>query len=109
MTIQEKIHTLELSEKELAAILFLLNKSNGKSTYKVWKRCKDILVGEEDDDDLRIKHKLLSEMCGYDNLIDYYSVEEEWETFLGITEKNKVILDKIANMERELAELKEML
>lgn len=108
-TPQEKKHTLELSEQELAAILFLLTRSNGKSTFQVWKRCKDILVESTDNDDFEIKHKLLSGMCGYDDYIDYYSVEKEWETFLGIVDTDKAKLDKIAMLERELSELKGIL
>lgn len=111
MTTQEKTHTLELSEKELAGILFLLTRANGKSTYQVWKRCKDILTSHIDQDDFENKHKSLSEECGYYDYIDYHDVEEEWETFLGIGEgvKNKDILDKITKMEKELAELKGIL
>lgn len=85
MTKQEKMHTIELSESELAAILFLLNKSNGKSTYQLWKRCKDILTKFIDEDDFENKHKSLSEECGYCDYIDYYSVEKEWEDFLGVS------------------------
>lgn len=108
MTTQEKTHTLELSEKELAAILFLLTRSNGTATNQVWSRCRDILAEFIDRDDFENKHKSLSEECGYTDCIDYYSIEKEWETFLGIGVENK-ILDKIVNMEKELAELKRML
>ncbi len=111
MNTQEKMHTLEFSEKELAAILFLLTRSNGKSTHQVWGRCKDILTSRIDQDDFENKHKSLSEECGYHDYIDYYSVEKEWETFLGIglADENKEILVKITKMEKELAELKGML
>lgn len=111
MTTQEKTHMLELSEREIAAILFLLTKSNGTSNYRVWKLCRDILVKTAYREVFINKHKSLSEVCGYHNTIDYCSVEKEWETFLGIgiSEKNKALLDKIADMEKELAELKEML
>lgn len=109
MTTQEKTHTLELSEKELAAILFLMTKSNGKATYLVWKRCRDILAWHIDQDDFENKHKSLSEDSAYDDYIDYHTVEEEWEAFLGIGYENKDLLNKITKMEKELAELKEML
>lgn len=109
MNTQEKTHTLELSEKELASILFLLSKANGKSTYLIWRRCKDILTGHIDQDDLRNKQKSLSAEIGYSDYIDYHAVEEEWETFLGIGYENKDLWYKITKMEEELAELKRML
>ena len=109
MTKQEKMHTIELSERELAAILFLLYKTNGESTYQVWKRCTSILAEGVDRNDFNDKHESLSKMCGYCGYCDYHSVEKEWGAFLGIGDMNKVALDKIAIMERELAELKRML
>lgn len=91
MTTQEKMHTLELNEKELAAIFFLLASSNGKATHRVWERCNEILTNSVDFDDFETKHKSLSEVCGYPDLVDYYSVEKEWETFLGIGNRHSEV------------------
>lgn len=99
MTAQEKALTLELSEKELAAILFLLNKANGRSTYQVWSRCKDILLEFIDRDAFEVKHESLSEECGYYGCIDYHSVEKEWEDFLGVSGANKEIKENLREIE----------
>lgn len=99
MTTQEKTHTLELSEKELAAILFLSNRAIGGSTHQVWSRCKDILLEFIDRGDFEDKYETLSEECGYYGCFDYNLIEKEWEDFLGVSGVNREIKEKLQENE----------
>lgn len=111
MTTKEKMHTIEISEQELAIIMFSVYKVNGSASFRLWRRCRGILDKRTGSIGIEDKHNLLSKVCGYNNFIDYHTVAEEWEAFLGIGEEvnNKDILDKIISMEKELAELKRLL
>lgn len=110
-TTKEKLRTVELSEEELALIMFLLYKVNGSASPRLWGRCRGILDKNLGFGGIEDKHNLLSKKCGYDNFINYRSVAKEWEALLGIGEeaKNQEVLNKITSLEKELAELKEML
>lgn len=111
MTVHKKMHTIELSEKEIAAILFLLTKFNGVSTLRFWEFCKDALVEPADFDAYMRKHKSLSNVCGYNDPIRYHLISKDWEAFLGIGDgvNYKAVLDKVISLEKELAELKKIL
>jgi len=116
MTKQEKMHTVELTEQELARVLFVMG-SVGAELYgkSIQTHAYEKLKVEYIKDSIgevkfyaavdRFYEKAKLPNCN----INYYSIQKEWETFLGIGGKNKDILGKIANMERELAELKVML
>lgn len=111
MTKQEKTHTIELTEHELAKVLFVMRYVNGEvygrslTTFAFEK----LGAKEVGMDAIDSKIKELARTANLPKLIDYYAIQKEWEAFLGIGGKNKDILIKIANMERELAELKGML
>jgi len=111
MTTQEKMHTIELSENELARVLFVMRYVNGEIygepiTSLAFEK---LGVRELGIDATNFKVMELVKVSNIPRKIDYYSIQKEWEAFLGIGGENKEILDKIANMERELAELKGML
>lgn len=113
MSKQEKMHTIEVSEHELARALFVMYVVNGTN---VCRRITSFAFEKLDLNrvgawGLDSKVKELAKTANLPKLIDYCAVQKEWEAFLGIGEeiKNKEILDKIAIMEIELAELKEML
>lgn len=110
---QTKMHTIELTEHELARVLFVMRYVNGKVYGKPFTSlafeklgAKEIGIG-----DLEPKAKELAKTTNIPSCMDYYAIQKEWETFLGVGEeaKNTDILDKIAKMEKELAELKGML
>ena len=115
MTTQEKqakMYTIELTENELARVLFVMRYVNGKVYGKPFTSlafeklgAKEIGIGE-----LEPKARELAKTTNIPSCMDYYAIQKEWEAFLGIGEeaKNNGILDKIANMEKELAELKGM-
>ena len=113
MTKQVKMHTIELTEHELARVLFVMYVVNGTNdgrriTSLAFEKLDLNRVGAWALDS---KMKELAGKANLPELIDYYSIQKEWETYLGvgITDENKVILDKIAKLEKELAELTEML
>ena len=112
MTAQAKMHTIEITEQELARVLFVMSKVNGEIYGKgIPSLAFEKLNINLNHIDGRILYSKIKELAGAANLpklIDYYPIQKEWEAFLGIGEevKNKEILDKIADMERELAELK---
>lgn len=113
MNTQEKMHTIELTEQELARVLFVMSRVNGEVhgtsiTYIAFEKLNLKRMGGLKLDS---KKEDLAKTANLPVIIDYYAIQKEWEAFLGIGEdaKNKEILDRIANMERELAELKEML
>lgn len=108
---KEKLHTVELSEEELALIMFLVYKVNGSAALRLWGRCRGILDKNLGFSGIEDKHNLLSKVCGYNNPINYRSVSQEWEALLGIGEeaKNQEVLNKITSLEKELTKLKELL
>lgn len=116
MTAQEKqvkMYTIELTENELARALFVMRYVNGV----VYGQLLASHAFEKLDvqgigiDDFESKVAELAKRANLPKIIDYYSIQRDWEAFLGVGEesKNNDILDKIANMERELTELKGML
>lgn len=110
MSKQEKMYTIELTEHELARVLFVMRYVNGEIYGKSIASLafEKLGVRELGIDATNFKVMELVKVSSIPKLIDYYSIQKEWEAFLGIGE-NKELLDKIANMERELAELKDML
>lgn len=111
MTTQKKMHTIELTEHELARVLFVMRCVNGELYARSLTSFafEKLGVQEIGIDALESKVGELAKAANLPKRIDYYAVQKEWEAFLGIGGENKEILDKIANMERELAELKCML
>lgn len=112
-TTKEKMHTIEISEHELARVLFVMQSINGKVYGKTIESIAYQKLGlrRMDPSALDVKIRNLTETANLPKRIDYYSIQDEWESFLGIGDgvKYKEILDKIINMERELTELKKML
>lgn len=113
MTTQEKMHTIELTEQELARVLFVMSRVNGEihGESVVYLAIEKLNLNQLSASALSSKIDSLARTANLPKIIDYYPIQKEWETFLGIGDevKNKDILDKIAKMERDLAELKEML
>ena len=112
-TTQEKIHTIEISEHELARVLFVMRAINGKVYGKTIASIayEKLGLSRMGPSALDTKIRDLAKTADLPKRIDYYSIQDEWEAFLGIGDgvKYKEILDKIINMERELSELKKML
>ena len=110
---EKKMHTIEVTDSELARVLFVMYVVNGTN---VCRRITSFAFEKLDLNrvsawEIDSKVKELAKTANLPNLIDYCAVQKEWEAFLGIGGeiRNKEILDKIANMERELAELKKLL
>lgn len=113
MSKQEKMYTIELTEHELARVLFVMNMVNGKiyGSNIAWLAFDKLNLKQVGASAVRSKIEELSRTANLPILINYYPIQKEWETFLGIGigEEKKALLRKIANMEKELTELKEML
>ena len=108
-----KTFSVEIGERELAKVYFLLGSSNGKSVVRggppvLYQLANEVFEGVGGGGEAYgLKQKV-----GYP--IDYYSVQDGWEELLGIEPldkeiKEEAILLKIKSLERELSELKEML
>ena len=108
-----KTFSVEIGERELAKVYFLLGSSNGKSVVRgglptLYKLANDVFKGVNMSEEAYV----LKQKVEYP--IDYYSVQDEWEELLGIKTlseeiKEEAILLKIESLEKELSELKEML
>lgn len=113
-SIQEKMHTIEVSEHELARVLFVMRSMNGELygskviAYSAFEKLGLDRIGASA---LDTKRRDLAETANLPKQIDYCSVQDEWEAFLGIGDgvKYKTVLDKIISLEKELAQLKGML
>lgn len=109
----EKTHTIELTEHELARVLFVMRTINGKVYGKTIASTayEKLGLSRMGPSALDTKIRELAETADLPKRIDYYAIQDEWEAFLGIGDgvKYKEILDKIISMERELAELKGLL
>lgn len=113
----EKMHTIEVSESELARALFIMRLVNGEvlgvPLTSIASEKLGLGMGKIGGDTLLSKVNELAKKLGVSTCIDYYYIQHEWEAFLGIGDgesiKNKDILNKIARVERDLAELKGML
>lgn len=113
----EKMHTIEVTDSELARALFIMRLVNGDVCGRPIDShaFEKLGVGMKmmGGDVLHSKVDELAKKIGVSMCIDYHYIQTEWESFLGIGDgksvKNKDILNKIARVERELAELKEML
>lgn len=110
---QEKIHTIEVSEHELARLLFAMRSMNGKVygkaiSYSAFEKLGLDRIGTSA---LSVKRRELAKAANIPERLDYYLVQDEWESFLGIGDgvNYKSVLDKIISLEKELAELKGML
>lgn len=110
-----KKYTIELTENELARVLFIMRAANGRSDYGISLTSfaleklgvKEIASFEV----LQSKWEELAKIANLPRFINYYSIQKEWETFLGIYIPNDKLdtLNKIDKLEREIAELKETL
>lgn len=113
MTTQEKMHTIEISEHELARVLFVMRSVNGKVYDKPisYSAFEKLGLGRIGTSALEVKRSGLTAKANLPKRIDYYLIQDEWEAFLGIGDgvNYKSVLDKIISMEKELAELKKMI
>lgn len=113
MTTKEKMHTIEVSEQELARVLFVMRSINGKVYGKTIASIAYDKLGlsRMGTSALDAKIRGLAETADLPKRIDYNTIQDEWEAFLGVGDgvKYKAVLDKIINMEKELAKLKELL
>ena len=104
-----KTYTLEVSETELARVMFVMGKVNGHTDGEtVYSQANNLLGvrGTYGADDAYLK---LHNMLGT-GTIDYNHIQDEWEEALGIGEtKKSLIQQRIENLEKELDELKKLL
>lgn len=105
-----KTHTLEVSETELARVMFVMGKVNGytdgKSVYG--QACNILGFGKIGDTGEEVYHAL-HEVLGTKG-VSYTIVQKEWEKALGIGESKKSpVRQRIENLEKELDELKKLL
>lgn len=105
----DKMYNLEVTERELARVMFIMGMANGVGHGRIsaYRQASSILTEGKD----------FEKVCDvYDDLanrinlttIDYITVEEEWSEVLGIGEKTP-IQQRIENLEKELDELKKLL
>lgn len=110
----DKMYTLEVSETELARVMFVMGNVNGLTGgVSVYSQAYDILgfgwMGDDREKAYHASHQALYEALGLD-VIDYRGVQEEWEKVLGVGESKKSPVQKrIENLEKELDELKKLL
>lgn len=105
----DKMYTLEVSETELARVMFVMGEVNGHTDGEsVYGQANNLLGvwGIYGADDV---YMTLHNMLGSDT-IDYNYIQEEWEKALGIGEfKKPPVQQRIENLEKELDELKKLL
>lgn len=91
----EKMHTIELTENELARVLFVMSMVNGEvyGNNVTSLALEKLNMRPAGASALFSKRRELAKIANLPELIDYFSIQQEWETFLGISEdKNKEIL-----------------
>lgn len=104
-----KMYTLEVSETELARVMFVMGKANGHTDGEsVYSQANNLLgvwgMYGVDDVYMTLRNKLAR------GTIDYNYIQEEWERALGIGESKKsAVQQRIENLEKELDELKKLL
>lgn len=106
-----KMYTLEVSETELARVMFVMGMANGagRSKTSAYRQASNIL---REGKDFKKVCDTYDELASRINLvsIDYVTVKEEWEKALGIDEfKKSPVQQRIENLEKELDELKKLL
>ena len=102
-----KMYTLEVSETELARVMFVMGMVNGLTDGEsVYSQAYNIFRFDYN----KVKDfSALHEDLGTHS-IDYNTVQEEWEKVLGIGESKKSpVQQRIENLEKELDELKKLL
>lgn len=102
-----KMYTLEVSETELARIMFVMARVNGLTDGEpVYSQAHNIFGCENNSfEDCRALYEALGLSC-----IDYILVQEEWEKALGVGKfKKSPLQQRIENLEKELDELKKIL
>ena len=111
MTSQEKTHTIELTDAELARALFVMRNVNGKDYGRSLSSVALEKLGAKDIgfDALHSKAVELARRSNIPTFLNYYDIQKEWESFLGIVSMDQATLDKITKLENELAVLKGML
>lgn len=102
-----KMYTLEVSETELARVMFVMGRVNGLTDGEsVYSQAYDIFGFENHSfEDYHALYEALGLSC-----IDYLLVREEWEKALGVGKfKKSPLEERIENLEKELDELKKLL
>lgn len=102
-----KMYTLEVSETELARVMFVMGRVNGLTDGEsVYSQAYDIFGFENHSfEDYHALYEALGLSC-----IDYLLVREEWEKALGVGKfKKSPVQQRIENLEKELDELKKLL
>lgn len=105
----DKTYTLEVTERELARVMFVMGEVNGLTDGEnVYGQAKNLLgVGGISgvDSAYRSLHNSLG-----GGVVDYDFIQEEWEKALGIGKfKKSPVQQRIENLEKELDELKKLL
>lgn len=106
-----KMYTLEVSETELARIMFVMARVTGLTDGEsIYNQAYDIFeLGGMDDACMEV-FNALHEDLGTDGVAAYHLVQEEWEKALGIGKfKKSPLQQRIENLEKELDELKKLL
>ena len=105
-----KTYVLEVSETELARILFVMGKANGHTDgYSAYSQAYDIFGLDEREGAIKEAYHSLHEWLGV-GFIDYNIVQEKWEKALGVGRfKKSPVQQRIENLEKELDELKKLL
>ena len=108
MNKQAKLHTIELTENELAKVLFVMRNTNGRNHGRCITSIALEALGAKDIDSgaLHSKAIKLARTADIPTFLNYYEIQKEWEEFLGIGRIAQGTLDRIAELEKELAELK---
>lgn len=106
-----KTYTLEVSETELARVMFVMARISGLTDGEsVYNQAFNIFeLGGMDDASMEV-FNALHEVLEKDGVAAYHLVQEEWEKALGIGEfKKSPVQQRIENLEKELDELKKLL
>lgn len=110
----DKMYTLEVTERELARVMFVMGNVNGLTGGEsVYSQAYGILgLYGMDNDRQKVynaSYQALHEALDL-GIIDYRRVQEEWEKALGVGKfKKSPVQQRIENLEKELDELKKLL
>ena len=109
MNKQTKMYTVELTENELAKVLFVMRSVNGKDAVRSIASFASEKLGVKENtsfDELQSKWEELAKIANLPRFINYYSVQKDWEQFLNVGGFDQVTLDKAIKQEIEPTVLK---
>lgn len=109
MNKRTKLYTVELTENELAKVLFVMRSVNGKDAERSITSFATEYLGVKEIasfEVLQSKWEELAKLANLPRFINYYSIKKEWEQFLNVGGIDQVTLDKAIKQEREPTVLK---